>query len=223
MVFPVLGPVSYADGWGDYRADIATNFHIGVDIIGVRMQPLLAAVNGTVTHIVNNHVTAGWGLVVTDDQGWEYRYYHMNNDRPGTDDGSNPEGWRFAPGLAVGSRVVAGQLVGYMGDSGDSEGSVPHVHFEINRSDGTPINAYASVRASELPTRCSPPQGLGELPNFVPPIDTDAEVVEFAPLTGIGTFLVSSNGTVFRVGSAREIGWSRFNKIDGACPTAPIV
>ncbi len=217
MVFPVLGPTPYSGGWGDYRADIATNFHIGVDMIGVKLQPLVATVNGTITHTVNNHVTAGWGLVITDDEGWDYRYYHMNNDKPGTDDASNPEGWRYAPGLSVGSRVVAGQLIGYMGDSGDSE-ATSHLHFEIHRPDGSPIDPFPSVRAAELPTRCNPPSGLGELPNFSPPTDTDAEVVEVTPLSGIGSFLVSANGTVFRVGSARDIGWARYNKADGECP-----
>ena len=59
------------------------------------IQPLLAAVDGTVTHFVENHPTAGWGLVITDSDGWEYRYYHVNNDTPGTDDGLDDGSWRF--------------------------------------------------------------------------------------------------------------------------------
>ena len=216
IVFPTLGPVSYADGWGDYRADIATHFHIGVDILGSKLQPLVAVTNGVISHVVQNHVTAGWGLVITDDQGWDYRYYHMNNDAPGTDDASNPAAWRFAPGIIEGSRVVAGQLIGYMGDSGDSE-ETTHTHFEIHAPDGTPINPYPSVRAAEKPTRCTPPKGLGDLPNFAPPTDTDAALAYADAYRGIGTFTLSANGTVFRVGSARDIGDARFATVDGPC------
>ena len=217
IIFPTLGPVAYADGWGDYRADIATHFHIGVDILGSKLQPLVAVTNGRITHVVQNHVTAGWGLVITDSDGWDYRYYHMNNDAPGTDDASNPVAFRFAPGVNEGSLVTAGQLLGYMGDSGDSE-STTHVHFEIHRPDGTPVNPFPSVRGSELHTRCSPPAGLGQLPNVMPPTDTDAEVVNVGSFVGNGTFTLSANGTVFRVGSARDIGSPRFQAEDGPCP-----
>lgn len=220
IVFPVVGPVQYWDGWGDYRGTIPGNFHIGVDIVGTRMQPLVAATNGTINHIVNNHRTAGWGLVIKDDEGWDYRYYHMNNDAPGTDDGSNPVGWRFAPGVGLGSRVVAGQLIGYMGDSGDSEGSVPHLHFEIHRPTGEPVNPFPSVRAAEKPTRCAPPEGHAELPNFSPPTDTDAAIINVPAFSGYGMFQISANGTVFRIGSARNIGMASFNTADGACPSA---
>jgi Peptidase family M23 len=217
-VFPTAGPVSYWDGWGDYRGDIPGNFHIGVDIMGSKLQPLVAATNGTITHIVQNHVTAGWGLVITDDEGWDYRYYHMNNDTPNTDDHSNPLGWRFAPGIEEGSRVVAGQLIGYMGDSGDSEDAT-HVHFEIHRPGpaAEAINPFPSVRAAQKSTRCNAPAGLAELPNFIPPTDTDAEVVSIPAFAGFGAFQLSANGTVFRVGSARDIGMPSFNVADGPC------
>ncbi len=216
IVFPTLGASSYYDGWGDYRGDIATHFHIGVDILGSKLQPLVAATNGQISHIVQNHVTAGWGLVITDDEGWDYRYYHMNNDTPGTDDASNPTRWRFAPGIAEGSRVVAGQLIGYMGDSGDSEATT-HVHFEVHRPDGTPVNPFPSVRAAEKGTRCNPVKGLGDMPNFVPPTDADAEIVSTDAYSGIGSFTLSANGTVFRVGTARQIGDPRFSQVDGPC------
>lgn len=218
IVFPALGPVSYVDSWGDYRADIATHFHIGVDILGVKLQPIVAVASGRVTHIVQNHVTAGWGIVITDNEGWDYRYYHLNNDTPGTDDGTNPLSFRFAPGIVEGSNVVAAQLIGYMGDSGDAE-DVTHIHFEIHRPDGTPIDPFPSVRASEMRTRCNPPAGLGDLPNVIPPTDTDAHVEKVEAYEGEGTFTLSANGSVFRVGSARQIGAPFYNTVDGACPS----
>jgi hypothetical protein len=129
--------------------------HIGNDLIGRRLRPLLAATDGVVTHLVLDHPTAGWGLVITDVQGWNYRYYHVNNDTPSTDDGAAPPQWRLAPGITEGSTVTAGQVVAYLGDSGNSELSVPHLHFEIHQPDGSPIDPYRSLRAAEWLARCS--------------------------------------------------------------------
>jgi murein DD-endopeptidase MepM/ murein hydrolase activator NlpD len=216
MVFPVLGPVEYADSWGAYRADIETHFHVGVDIMGSKLQPIVATVSGHITHLVVNHVTAGYGLVITDAAGWQYRYYHLNNDSPGTADNAAPIGWRLAPGLAEGSVVVAGQLIGYMGDSGDAQNN-PHLHFEVAGPTGKAIDPFPSVRAAETVTRCSPPKGLGQLPSFLPPTDTDAEIAIVDLAGGIGSFTLSANGTVFRVKSARDIGSPAFNRVDGPC------
>ena len=79
------------------------------------------------------------------------------------DDGADPVTWRLAPGVTLGTPVRAGQLVAYMGDSGNSEGSVPHLHFEIHRPDGSPINPYDSLRQAEDAARCFWLPGLAEL------------------------------------------------------------
>ena len=83
----MLGTVQYANGWGDCRDGCARR-HQGTDMIGVRMQPLLAAVDGTVTPIrYENAGTAGNVITITGADGWYYNYFHVNNDTPGTDDG----------------------------------------------------------------------------------------------------------------------------------------
>lgn len=205
IVFPVVGPVTYYNDYGDCR-DACRRYHIGNDLIGVRMQPLVAAADGWITHLVPNHKTAGWGLVITDLDGWDYRYYHVNNDTPGTDDGSDPVPWRYAPGIELGAPVRAGQLVGYMGDSGNSEFSVPHVHFEIHIPDGRPINPYESLVVAERAAQCSWIPGLAQLPNFLPPTDSDDPVVEVRTKTDRGSITVSANGTVFLRGDAKSVG-----------------
>jgi murein DD-endopeptidase MepM/ murein hydrolase activator NlpD len=221
IVFPVVGPVSFDDSWGAYRGTIATHFHIGVDLIGAKLQPIVAAADGAIKRFVINHPTAGWGIVLTGSDGWEYRYYHVNNDAPGTDDGSNPAVFRFAPGLVPGDRVRAGQLIGYMGDSGDSESSVPHLHFEIHRPDDSAINPFPSVRAAELRTRCTPPENFGQPADLQYPLDTDAQVAQFAATEGKGSFILSGNGTVFLTGSARQVGQALHAAADGPCEEAP--
>jgi hypothetical protein len=219
IVFPTVGPVTYGDDFGACR-DGCRRFHIGNDVIGVRMQPLVAATDGWVTHLVLDHRTAGWGLVITDLDGWDYRYYHVNNDSPGTDDGADPVTWRLAPGVTLGTPVRAGQLVAYMGDSGNSEGSVPHLHFEIHRPDGSPINPYDSLRQAEDAARCFWLPGLAELPGRVPPTDSHARVVDIPTITRGGTYTISEDGSIFLSGDARTVGWSR-HRVGTTCPGLP--
>ena len=152
ITFPVAGPVTYFNDFGACR-DGCRRPHMGNDLIGDRLQPLLAMHDGVIDHLVD-HPTAGYGVVIRDTDGWEYRIYHVNNDTPGTDDGRDNGSWRYADGIIPGARVVAGQLIGFMGDSGNSEGSVPHAHVEIHRPDGVAINPYWSLRHAQRDRNC---------------------------------------------------------------------
>jgi hypothetical protein len=51
------------------------------------MLKLLSCVNGTIVEL--RHQAGGNSLYIKGDDGWYYCYLHINNDRPGTDDGSN--------------------------------------------------------------------------------------------------------------------------------------
>jgi hypothetical protein len=220
ITFPVAGPVTYYDDWGACRGGPACpRRHIGNDLIGQRLQPLIAAADGVVTHLVRDHPTAGWGLVIKDADGWEYRYYHVNNDSPGTDDGSDPAQWRLAPGITEGTAVKAGQVVAYLGDSGNSELSVPHLHFEIHLPDGSPIDPYRSLRASELAARCSAAVlRLQVSAVLMPPVNAAMADAVVHTTTGRGSFLLSLDGTVLALGDARSVGWSRDAAEDPPCP-----
>jgi murein DD-endopeptidase MepM/ murein hydrolase activator NlpD len=147
ITFPVSGGARYADTFGAPRS--GGRQHAGQDLMGTKGTPLVAAVDGVVTRL--RHDTSGLSgnsLTIRGDDGWTYHYMHLNNDSPGTDDGLNPFGYAFAPGLTVNTRVSAGQLVAYLGDSGNAEDAGAHLHFEIHMPDGTAINAFASLRAA---------------------------------------------------------------------------
>ena len=154
VTFPVAGPVRYANDWGACRDGCARS-HQGNDVIGDRLQPILAMADGVVDHFIDDHPTAGYGVAIIDADGWQYHVYHMNNDTPGTDDGVDDGTWRYLPGLVLGSEVHAGQVIGWMGDSGNSEGSVPHAHVEIHRPDGSPINPFWSLRLAQRDVNCA--------------------------------------------------------------------
>ena len=198
IAFPVLGSVQYANGWNDCRDD-CTRRHAGTDVIGVRMQPLLAATDGTVTRVRYDNVgTAGSVITITGNDGWYYNYFHLNNDTPGTDDGAAGPEWQVAPPLTVGSRVRAGQLIGYMGDSGNAEGSVPHVHFEIRRPDGTPVNPYHSLVAAQVEQTCSPTDALA----LTDSAELSSTAVAVIPLAGGGRWLIDRDGRLSAEGPA---------------------
>ena len=165
IVFPVAGDnVSYTDTFGAPRS--GGRSHEGQDIMGPKLEKLIAARNATV-HALKNTATpdgsSGNYLILEDPEGWQYWYIHVNNDTPGTDDGANPPKWIFGPGIVRGAQVVAGQLVGYLGDSGNAEWTAPHLHFEIHKPDGTVIDPYESLKVAKRldhpvdPTTVVPP------------------------------------------------------------------
>jgi putative cell wall-binding protein len=91
---------------------------------------------------------------ICGDDGRKYDYIHINNDTPGTDDAQGGPEFAFAPGLMRGGTVRRGQWLGAMGDSGNAEGTAPHLHFEIEDPAITDpygthqINPYKSLLAA---------------------------------------------------------------------------
>ena len=141
IVFPVDGRNSYRDTFGAPR-DGGNRSHKGTDIIAARLVPVVAILDGVVT-VVGKGRKAGTWIELRHDGGWRSRYLHLNNDSPGTDDG---RGRGIAAGISVGATVTAGQVIGYVGDSGNAENTTAHVHFEIRRPSGEAINPYPILR-----------------------------------------------------------------------------
>jgi len=146
ITFPVVGDVRYSDDFGDPRPGGRT--HEGNDLLGKKMMPLVAAVDGTISFINYPEATWGYAVGIRDSDGYEYWYLHVNNDTPGTDDGKGDGFFAYAPDIQPGNKVVKGQLVGWMGDSGDAEGTTPHLHFEIHAPGGQPFDPYQSLKAA---------------------------------------------------------------------------
>ncbi|MEM7273106.1 MAG: DUF4214 domain-containing protein [Actinomycetota bacterium] len=141
IVFPVVGPSSFVDTWGACRGPNCSRSHEGVDIFAIKLAPMVAVEDGEITSIRRSGLGLGGNLIaLTGDSGWRYLYIHVNNDSPGTDDGANPQAWITANRLRVGDRVSAGDVLGYLGDSGNAEETPPHVHFEIHQPGVGAIN-----------------------------------------------------------------------------------
>ncbi|MBS1715039.1 MAG: peptidoglycan DD-metalloendopeptidase family protein [Armatimonadetes bacterium] len=147
MDFPVVGKVNWSDTFLADR-DGGNRRHHGQDLMAPKMRPLVAAFDGTVSF--NRSAKGHNTITLRGDDGWTVVYMHVNNDRPGTDDGGGGDRYAFAPGLKSGARVKRGQLVGYCGDSGNAEGTAPHCHFELHDSvGGGVLNATPSLKDAE--------------------------------------------------------------------------
>lgn len=120
--------------------------HKGTDLMAPKRTEVYAAADGIVMRVVKSR-NAGRYVAVAHADGWETYYMHLNNDLPGANQGRAPWFLTVAPGIYEGAEVTAGQLLGWVGDSGNAEGGAPHTHFEIHRN-GRARNPYPFLVAA---------------------------------------------------------------------------
>lgn len=144
-VFPVIGPVSYSN---DFLAARSSGPHYAIDIIAKKRQTIVAANEGTIIYVAYPQPSWGYMLRIKTPKGYTHDYIHMNNDTPGTDDGRGGGMYAFAAGVKVGNKVNKGQILGWVGDSGNAENTVSHLHFEVRDPSGKPFNPYSNLRAA---------------------------------------------------------------------------
>ena len=132
--FPVAGACAYSDTFGlAWSRNGRPSRHDGIDIMAPRGTRTVAALAGRVTKLYRSEA-GGNVLVLTAANGTYLVYVHLD---------------RYAPGVTVGSRVAAGQLVAYVGQTGDAQKSGPHLHFEVHPGGGGAVDAYASLLAAD--------------------------------------------------------------------------
>ena len=149
IVFPVLGPTTYVDDFGDARAG---GPHQGIDMLAAKRSLALAAEAGKVDFWTRS-TSAGCMLYLHGQSGTDYDYIHLNNDLTAKNDnrGKCVAGTAYAKGLKNGAKVFAGQVIGYVGDSGDANGLHPHLHFEVHPNRKAAVDPYPWLqRATHL-------------------------------------------------------------------------
>jgi hypothetical protein len=144
MTYPIVGESANVSPFGAAR-DGGARLHAGNDLMAPRMSPVVAVRSGLVEKIEYGGYLSGTSIRIRHDDGWSSHYIHLNNDLYGTDDGRG-EGVR--PGLAVGDRVKRGELIGWVGDSGNAEGTIPHLHFELRNPSAVPVDPEPSLNAA---------------------------------------------------------------------------
>ena len=155
LVFPVLGTASYIDDFGDARGQ---GSHEGNDIMAPRRALVLAAEAGTVKfHTTSSR--AGCMLYLDGKSGTEYLYIHLNNDLTDGNDnqGRCVTGVAYAKGLKDGAKVAAGEVIAYVGDSGDANGIHPHLHFEVHPNGGGAVSPFPYLNKARRLLFAAPP------------------------------------------------------------------
>jgi len=113
-VFPVYGPSAFTDTFGAPRADVS--WHHGDDIFAPLGAPILAVHKGTVFSVGWNDI-GGNRLWLLDTQGNQFYYAHLS---------------AFTPLAVNGAHVRAGDVLGFVGNTGDAQGTPYHLHFEVH-------------------------------------------------------------------------------------------
>jgi murein DD-endopeptidase MepM/ murein hydrolase activator NlpD len=116
FVFPVFGTASFGDSFGAPRPDVPGGWHHGEDIFAAAGTPLLAVADGTL-HTIGFNRIGGYRIWLRDTEGNEFYYAHLS---------------AYSPLAVEGRSVKAGDVIGFVGDTGDADGGAPHLHFEIH-------------------------------------------------------------------------------------------
>ncbi len=154
FIFPVVGPYRYTNDFGDPRPQ---GRHEGNDILAPKHSPVVAVEDGKIKFWTTS-ARAGCMLYLYGASGTTYLYIHLNNDVTQANDnrGKCVAGGSYWPGLKDGAKVVAGQAIGFVGDSGDANGT-PHLHFEVHPHDGGPTNPFPYLNKATRILFTAPP------------------------------------------------------------------
>jgi murein DD-endopeptidase MepM/ murein hydrolase activator NlpD len=115
-VFPVDSGASYGDTYGGVRNDIYDGWHHGDDLFAPLGTPVVAVANGKLSLVGWNRL-GGWRLWLTDGAGNSFYYAHLAG---------------YSRWILTHPRVRAGEVVGFLGRTGDAFTTSPHLHFEIH-------------------------------------------------------------------------------------------
>lgn len=121
--FPVRGLATYSHDWWFPRYGPGWRLHEGTDIFAAIGTDVVSPITGTVRLAHNNlGGTSAW--VVADDATYVYMT-HLSG---------------YREGLTTGTRVEAGDVVGYVGNSGNAATTPPHLHIEFHPGGGGPVD-----------------------------------------------------------------------------------
>ena len=128
--FPVAGPAYYTDDWLELRPGPPPALHPGIDIVAAMGTPLRSPIDGTLTYDTSDPTGYGLAAIVTGADKTYYLMGHMS---------------ATVAGLSTGSAVKLGQVVGFVGSTGNSTG--PHCHFEVHPQGGAGVDAKPMLDA----------------------------------------------------------------------------
>lgn len=137
LVMPVVGvqPYELSNSWGDAR-DGGKRKHKGIDIFAPKGTGVVAVADGIVSYI-GEQPKGGLCLWLTTENGASFYYAHLD---------------RWASGLYEGMEVSVGDLLGYVGNTGNARTTPSHLHFAVNESDEM-VNPYPILTKASVVKR----------------------------------------------------------------------
>jgi hypothetical protein len=121
--FPIAGPARYSHDWLYPRYGPGFRFHLGTDVFAAHGTPVRAPVDGVAQSA--NGGLGGLTVKVFMANGTYFYLAHLSG---------------LAEGFADGMTVRTGDIVGYVGDSGNARGGAPHLHIGIYPHGGPPVD-----------------------------------------------------------------------------------
>lgn len=125
---PVNAATTFSDSWGANRS--GGRSHKGVDMMARRNAPLVAIESGRIKR-TSNSTLGGISIYLTGTSGAEYYYAHLEG---------------LASGVKGGLTVNVGDVIGYVGTTGNAPDNVPHLHFQYAPPGSDWINPYPLVK-----------------------------------------------------------------------------
>jgi murein DD-endopeptidase MepM/ murein hydrolase activator NlpD len=121
--FPVGGRASWSDDWLYPRFDGTFHLHQGNDVFAALGTPVRSPADGNLRQATDP--LGGTVLFITEADGTYYYLAHLS---------------AYAPGEPATEKVTTGQLVGFVGNTGDAAGGPTHLHFEIHPRGGAAVD-----------------------------------------------------------------------------------
>lgn len=141
MIVPVAGIAAkdLADSFDAKRG--SSRYHNAMDIMAARNTPAVAATSGVILKLHNSRA-GGLTIYMADATSkFVLMYGHLDS---------------FRPGLREGAAVKRGEILGFVGSTGNANPAGPHLHFQITRNDnmkewwkGTPLNPFLVYRPAK--------------------------------------------------------------------------
>ena len=135
LVFPVIGPHAFGSDFGAPRM-VGTPYehkHEGNDIAAPLGAELVSVEPGMVVAMGTDRL-GGIKLWLAGRSGTYYYYAHLS---------------KFADNVHEGDIVPAGFVVGFVGNTGNAAGGIPHLHFEIHPNGGPAVDPYPYLVAAD--------------------------------------------------------------------------
>lgn len=146
--FPVVGPVSWGNTYGEARSDVSGGWHHGEDLFAPIGTPVVAVSDGTVYSVGWNRI-GGWRLWLADGDGNAFYYAHLSG---------------YTALARNNRRVRRGQVLGFVGNTGSASTTPDHLHFEVHPNATLYLGYDGAVDPTTYLTGWHKPDRIKKLP-----------------------------------------------------------